>query len=974
MKCQELIKNDVKLVSNKVLWANNKFNIITGALKIIDGTLDIGSHDWQKAVEKIIKTSNKYLSLEGIEMKNSIIQIMRYAKARANGSSDNKSWDKFTKDFFCLYNDEKMGKEFRQSLCFDLLKVAISRYNCNPSSAQGERLMAFQAVLRTISPRASQIFAANFHGANDRNVMKKCRQLDREQMGNMSCIINRSTDEAALTLKHFIECHFTKESDTVAFSASIDATKVPPIVVPNYSVRAIVGGAHPNHFIPILENDGDERIQFLSIVDQFNDKGNKEMKFAAEIKNGTLSFQTMRKPGLNPYLQLMARPQTKNEPSSFNDDFSAALKKAESLLREEGWNVSFIGTANDGVSCDSQFVNRSLLNFLRGRQSHSSHTDTNHNVKNSRYQLVIGGNTPSIIGPYVVDPGLLKKADIPNDLYRVKDFACDLLVLRLTSAETMEQILKVPNQDVKTALILCLVLYFMRAHLFAVNASEDALAASQRVFMLWTSFLFILHVDGVSITTKRNWASETISMVHVMMRSDVVKPYRLTSEPSEHSFASMRFIVREFTVNDFINIIQKMSRLWIASAKEQIKLVRDRVTGYMSTFIGGSIHNNSLTSNKKGGPVYIETNNEKIHALKAGDSSWNEAAVIWKELMPKLNCANEVMKKFLVNNLGVKVLHPFMDQFQNHDAPTEMFDRFNAFIGNIDSQQSNSNDINNYDFVLNDDDDYDDNNNDDDMDELVKEGLLARLVNELTVNEKHVDSSNKIVDDEDLVAYCSSLFHDDNHHGITRDMTLNVYDGFLNVIVGNLWSKVATTGNTGDGNMITVSAKMMKLDKREKGDIQKKQSHKGLLGRWFEGKPKTEDGNKIKNKDTQQSIKRGTIISISCNNNGSAGTQTSTQQVPKFIVICVFKVHGSKWHPSLEGDDPSWPLVKSELRSYRLLVREIVDIDSHTEYGLNAQVTLKPYEDITDIEIAQKTYQLIKLERVAMIHYCIDDY
>jgi hypothetical protein len=192
---------------------------------------------------------------------------------------------------------------------------------------------------------------------------------------------------------------------------------------------------------------------------------------------------------------------------------------------------------------------------------------------------------------------------------------------------------------------------------------------------------------------------------------------------------------------------------------------------------------------------------------KTGDSTWNEAAVIWKELMPKFNCANEVMKIFLVNNLGVKVVfHPFMEQFQNHKAPMGMFDRFKAFIGNIMSQ-SKSYEINNDELFANDDDCYDDNNDELD-DELVQEGLLAKLVNELPIDDKLVDSNNKIISDEDLVAYCTSLFNDNHPCGISSDITANVYDGFLNVVVGkNSWSKFAMIENMGDGNIITVSAK-----------------------------------------------------------------------------------------------------------------------------------------------------------------------
>ena len=156
-------------------------------------------------------------------------------------------------------------------------------------------------------------------------------------------------------------------------------------------------------------------------------------------------------------------------------------------------------------------------------------TDTNHNVKKSHFQLIIGGNVVEIIGVYLIDPGLLKVAEIRSRLWTVKDFASNLLILQRTSAATFPSVLQVHCSDPKSQNILSLTLFFMWMHLFSMNCKEK-LNAKERVMMLWSSLMFLLHVDGVHIITKRNWLLECNSMVFVMMRNDVTAPHWLTSE------------------------------------------------------------------------------------------------------------------------------------------------------------------------------------------------------------------------------------------------------------------------------------------------------------------------------------------------------------------------------------------------------------------------------------------------------------
>ena len=47
------------------------------------------------------------------------------------------------------------------------------------------------------------------------------------------------------------------------------------------------------------------------------------------------------------------------------------------------------------------------------------------------------------------------------------------------------------------------------------------------------------------------------------MLIEVIRPNCLTSEPSEHSIAVVRYLCREFTVNDLIYIVHKLFRFQV---------------------------------------------------------------------------------------------------------------------------------------------------------------------------------------------------------------------------------------------------------------------------------------------------------------------------------------------------------------------------------------------------------------------------
>jgi hypothetical protein len=58
------------------------------------------------------------------------------------------------------------------------------------------------------------------------------------------------------------------------------------------------------------------------------------------------------------------------------------------------------------VSTEVQWNEKVMLVYIDGKINYVSLPDTNHNVKNSRYQF-IGGSSPASIGAYVFDPVLI---------------------------------------------------------------------------------------------------------------------------------------------------------------------------------------------------------------------------------------------------------------------------------------------------------------------------------------------------------------------------------------------------------------------------------------------------------------------------------------------------------------------------------------------------------------------------------------
>jgi hypothetical protein len=227
----------------------------------------------------------------------------------------------------------------------------------------------------------------------------------------------------------------------------------------------------------------------------------------------------------------------------------------------EDGNAILLNTTTDGVSTEVQWNKEVMLDYLVGKINYVSLPDTNHDVKNSRYQL-IGGSSPALIGAYIFDPVLIRLAKVNQKLWKVEDFASNAVVLKLASIDTIQ---KLHNLDHAVTVILLL---FMRLRAYAVNLRmvpwRDWAVYSWVTLVWFTSFCTS---GSTMMANKWNMLLETVGILFLIARDDVFHTRQNTSEFNEHTFGKWRTMSSscEFNMDQLIRIVQKtISKLMLS--------------------------------------------------------------------------------------------------------------------------------------------------------------------------------------------------------------------------------------------------------------------------------------------------------------------------------------------------------------------------------------------------------------------------
>jgi hypothetical protein len=101
----------------------------------------------------------------------------------------------------------------------------------------------------------------------------------------------------------------------------------------------------------------------------------------------------------------------------------------------------------------------------------------------------------------------------------------------------------------------------MRIRSSTVNA--PGLDPEERAIAHWCSTLWFTSFQtqcSTMVVNKRNMVMEGISVLFLSIRSDVNQIRRCTSEPNEHTYGMLRQICREFTVEQLIHLVNKVTR------------------------------------------------------------------------------------------------------------------------------------------------------------------------------------------------------------------------------------------------------------------------------------------------------------------------------------------------------------------------------------------------------------------------------
>ena len=605
--------------------------------------------------EKFIKRSDDSLSPEGQQLKAEAKAIVDYAKYMSSiplprgtfklaDENSAPGLDKFLTDIAKVVKKEP---KFMDSLIVGLMKAATAKMLHGPNAETCDQVRSFFRLMGTYNKSATQLACANLYGQGWREIQK---QNARERK---DCVVVDNVKEriiAAIRRRSPQNSDGGSGKNNVTFGIAIDATKVVRNVEHATNFKAIVGGEFPNHFIPTEGMTGD---QVQEIIDGKSKKYGK-IPEASEEKFALIVFQE-GPPGMPKMEVIAARPQSNNE----SNDFVTSVENTVSAAMEatNTHPTSFVNFAVDGVSCESKHVQYRICCFLSGKCNFTGTTDTNHNAKSCRYQVIGGADMVGCtIGKYVLDVGLLRLGDISFEFLRPVDFASDRLVTELYSDTSIRKIANArpafgsTNEGDKA--VLSLTFFFQRIHLHAIN--DLNVPPRYRAQYLWCSMLWLTSISGVSMITKRNYVSETISFMFIVMRDDVSKPRHLTSESLEHFFGMLRQMIREFTVCESIQLCEKLERRLRLLYKHAFRPSRDPSKGYNANW--KRFYEYGLDTN--------ETRNDgSVPLQQDGDSV---AAQLWEDVSQLISFSSELMKE-LLDTIGVPSdeLSPFCRSFQS---------------------------------------------------------------------------------------------------------------------------------------------------------------------------------------------------------------------------------------------------------------------------------------------------------------------
>ena len=110
------------------------------------------------------------------------------------------------------------------------------------------------------------------------------------------------------------------------------------------------------------------------------------------------------------------------------------------------------------------------FDYLRGKTSHISLSDTNHNIKNLRYQI-IGGSSPASFGFYEWDHWLLKiSVCVTKEVTWFEYYPSDAAVILLASLKLIKDFIDLNSRFCWQLFCYYFLIFFLIMRSFDVNS------------------------------------------------------------------------------------------------------------------------------------------------------------------------------------------------------------------------------------------------------------------------------------------------------------------------------------------------------------------------------------------------------------------------------------------------------------------------------------------------------------------------
>ena len=886
-----------------------------------------------QSLQDFTKASDETFTQAGKDLKARVLLSVRFYKSLRSSdavetivpkSGFMPGVDSFLDKFVEHY---KTNPKFRSSLVVLLMKGYVAKVDGIKNPKYGTKVLNFMMALAASGDKkAFEYVSGNLCSCSLRwmkTLMTKKRTAPFIEL-TPAQIIDRITSNISK-----IRSSFANDSMRVAFTVGLDATCLVKGFQLSSSHGAIVGGIHPNHFISVNDRTPEEvKVLLKDCID------GKYGEAAPEIKVAVICFQRTP-PTMCPYLVLVGQPQSINLNSTFG---SMVISLCESAAEKSG-NTVVLNQSTDGVSCEVEYNLDMICGYLQGKHDHTALPDTNHNIKNQRYQY-IGGSSPASIGHYVFDSFMLVEAGVSKECIRIEDFASDALPMKLASTSTIRNLIACSFPDVGNCAVTIVSLAFMRLRSYSVNARK--LDWKARAIYSWATLLWVtsFHTSGSTMmANKRNMLLESVGILFLVCRDDVHHPRRLTSECNEHTYGNWRMILREFNVEQLIRIVQKSMIKTNALFESQLVTSRSSTTfkGHQNTFPEYLAAMQADMSGAIAGPVHVT-----LDCTPAVTQLWNEVKGV-------IEVTNSFMLPFL-KLFGVEVGNGLSPFATNIDTPDDLVIQLRQFFrpARRDARGATSFSlaVNNGADATSVDEEEDsvlDDDNDDDDDDTSSSGGVSTITNH-AAEIQQLDVDNEEDEDDDVIVVSKE------DEAATADKVENFFDSGASSDAYDMFKSLLGCGDiTSVCDWALNLVELLQLGKMEKGALTAASKYNSRNGRWFGQKPKkdslVEDGG-----DADLYIERDSMIQLTCK-------RGNTEAIENYRVLAFFTKYYNKWFVAMEKRF-LWENDVSKHKNVRVLVRLMkktgsnyheVALEAGGDWNPKQVFCIKSFKDILNV-------------------------